>query len=170
MKKFIALVIIAGSILVFGCSKQKDTTNIEETQIDNNQEVFKWTIKSLLENKKNVECSFTFEDENVKEEWTSYIQNWKMKSVAKVFMKKENINMESYSVTKDDYTYTRSNLENAQWAKFKNIDNNKELYNEDPLDDKEINFICKSTKIDESIFEIPTDISFIDITEYFLKK
>jgi hypothetical protein len=37
-----------------------------------------------------------------------------MKSAAKVQLKKENMNLEAYTVTKDGYTYTRSNIQKSQ--------------------------------------------------------
>lgn len=173
MKKFIVWVVMIGSILLVWCSKapSSETTNPEET-VTENQNVFKWTAKDLFKKGDNVSCSFTFENEDTKEEWTVYVDKGMMKTVAKVLLKKENMSMEAFSVTKDGYTYTRSNIQKSQWAKFRNIDDkgNEEIYTEDPLDDKEVNFICKETKIDESTFAIPADISFMDITEYLKDK
>lgn len=173
MKKFILGVIMAGSLILVGCSKSPntETTTPEEKTVEN-QEVFKWTAKDLFKKGESVECSFTFENEETKEDWTIYVDQGKMKTIAKVLLKKENMNMEAYSITRDGYTYTRSNIQKSQWAKFKNMgdEGNEEIYNEDPLDDKEVNFICKNTNIEENIFNIPTDVSFIDITDYLKDK
>lgn len=162
---------MAGSILLAGCSKSPnpDITTPEATT--ENQEIFKWTIKDLFEKGENVSCSFTFEDEDTKEEWTIDVYEKNMKSIAKVFLKKENMDIEAYSITKDWYTYTRSNIQKSQWAKFKNMESNwDEKYAEDPLNNKEVNFICKKTNIDKNEFSIPSDISFIDISDYLKDK
>lgn len=170
MKKFIAWLVVFGSLLLIWCSKSpnSETNETNETTIEN-QNSFKWTAKDLLRKWDNTVCSFTFEDEDTKEEGNIYIYEWNMKTVANVFLKKENMNIEAYSITKDDYTYTRSNIQKSQWAKFKNINNDDENI-QDPLDEKEVNFTCKKTNIDENMFVIPSDISFIDISDYLQDK
>jgi hypothetical protein len=45
---------------------------------------------------------------------------------------------------------------NEQNSKTWDDEGNEEIYKEDPLDDKEVNFICKETKIEENIFNIPS--------------
>ncbi len=82
MKKLIAWAILAASVLLIGCSKTEDTTT-QETTIEW-KNVFNWTVKDLLKKGENVMCSFTFEDEKTKEEWTIYIHQWKIKSTWKV--------------------------------------------------------------------------------------
>ncbi len=176
MKKFIVWVIMAGSILLVGCWKTPTTdVSTEGIAPENKQEkqnVFKGTAKDLLTKEDNVSCSFTFEDNDTKEEGTIYIYKGMMKSVAKVQLKKENMNLEAYTVTKDGYTYTRSNIQKSQWAKFKTIPEwtNEEAYSEDPLGEKEVDFVCKEENLQENMFEIPSDVSFMDITDYLKNK
>lgn len=172
MKKYIVWIILAGSFLLVGCSKTPGSeVNNPETATTEDQDVFKWTAKDLLEKGDNVVCSFTFEDETSKEEGTIYVLDGNIKSTTKVLLKKENMNMEAYMVTKDDYTYTRSNIQKSQGAKFKNIKADEESsYEKDPLNEKEVNFVCKETTIDPNMFTVPNDISFMDITDYLKDK
>lgn len=160
-------------MVLVGCSKTPNTeTPTPENTTTEKQEIFKWTAKDLLKKGNNVFCSFTFENEETKEEGSIYVHEGKMRTTAKVLLKKENMNMEAFSVTKDGYTYTRSNLQKSQGAKFKRIDEtgNEQEYAEDPLDEKEVDFVCKEISIDESLFNIPSDITFMDISEYLKGK
>lgn len=168
MKKLIVLVIIAGSVILVWCSKTPNTQETSETTIET-KNVFKWTVKDLIEKNESLVCSFAFEDEKSKENWTIYVHQWKIKSVWNIELKEENVSIEANIITDNEYTYTRSNTQD-QWAKFKNIDTNSEQqYKEDPLNEKDLQFICEEAEIDENIFTIPTNITFIDITEYLMK-
>ncbi len=173
MKKYIGYVIIT-ALLLGWCTKNTPQENtIEKQQITEateqtfkeNEATFEWTLKNLLELWKNIECSFNFEDETTKEEWKILVAKKEMKSTAKVFLKKENIGFEAYTLIKDDYTYSRSNAEKSQWVKFKVSENNNESSNKkDPLDEKRLQFICEEKEIDKNEFTIPSEIEFTDIT------
>jgi len=168
MKKLIALLIIAGSIILVWCSKTP-TQESDDTATIWSKNVFKWTVKDLLKKEESLVCSFAFEDGKSKENWTIYVHQWKIKSIWNIELKEENISIEANIITDNEYTYTRSNTQD-QWAKFKNIDaNSEQQYKEDPLNDKDLQFICEQTEVDENIFTIPTNITFIDITEYLMK-
>jgi len=169
MKKLITWVVFILSIFLLGCSK---TENIpaEETTIEW-KTVIKSTLKDLVKKEQQTTCSFTFEDETTKENWTIYIKEWKAKSITNIELKKENMNIEAYTIIKDDYTYTRSSVQQSQWAKFKNLDTKEsEKYKEDPIGTKELQLVCETKEIDDDLFIIPSEISFIDITDYLINK
>lgn len=165
MKKLILWVIIAWSILLLGCSNTSNESDVK------NQIVFKWTLKDALKKNQSAICSFTFEDENTQENWIIYIKKWKAKSITNVELKNEKMNIEAYVIIKNDYIYTRSNIQNNQWAKFENLyENNQKQYKEDPIWIKELQLICENNEVDENLFNIPSEISFIDITDYLINK
>lgn len=165
MKKLILWVIMAWSILLLGCSNTPNESDIK------NQIVFKWTLKDALKKNQSATCSFTFEDKNTQENWIIYIKNWNAKSITNVELKNEKMNIEAYVIIKNDYIYTRSNIQNNQWAKFENLyENNQKQYKEDPIWIKELQLICENNEVDENLFNIPSEISFINITDYLINK
>jgi hypothetical protein len=170
MKKIAVWIFLLTTMFLFWCDKSpwSDWPENRITEKIENQGNFKWSIKDLLKKWWNITCSFTFENNETKEKWTVYLYGWKMKSIAQVYLKKENLDLETYTVIKDWYTYTRSNAQKWQWAKFKNIDDkwNDEVYTEDPLDNKNIDFICNKNEANDDMFELPTDIAFMDISDY----
>lgn len=167
MKKIVLWMILLWSTFLLWCQKTPssgETNNISETQ----QETFKWSTKDLLKKWDNVSCTFSFEDDETKEDGTIYVYNGQMKTTANVKIKNENLDLKTFTIIKKDYTYTRSDMQKGQGAKFKNIDDqwNEEQYTDDPLSNKDIDFTCKKITENTENFEIPTDINFIDITDY----
>lgn len=125
----------------------------------------------MLDSKKINFCEFTFEDDNTKEVWILYLQDWKLQSTTKTEFKNENLSMDTKTIIKDGFVYTRNSLQENQWTKFQVLDKkNTQQYIENPIDNKELDLICEWTEIDTEIFKLPPNISFVDITEYLFDK
>jgi hypothetical protein len=174
-KLFIFLAIIAGGFVLAGCSDE-DKANVSNTVTekvsDTVQEKFTGTLEEALEKGISQKCTYEYENIN----GTTYMSGSKIRT--------ENTTTESGSETKtiiimdDEWTYMW-NPSTKEGMKSKNVseDEQGDEYDNEYSDsdeeegidtdflDSEYELNCGSWKADSSYFEVPSDVTFADLSQ-----
>lgn len=171
-----------GVILVIGAFFVLKQGNTNSSQVPLNKSQSKntdsssltGTLKSLLSQNRPMECDFSYNDTDTatKTSGTVYLSGNKMRGNF-TLSQETGQNFESYMIRDEKTGYTWSSL-SKQGSKFtfpdeetlKNLEDQNQM--EDPLsqiEDKDVEYDCKSWMPAQSFFTPPTDIEFVDLNE-----
>lgn len=176
MKKTLIVGLILLLALSLGACNKKDTsltTNDINTPVGE-EDSFKGSLKDLVGVGKNSKCTFVYSDENRKSEGIIYVSDDLARTDIKTFI--ENKEAEYHTIINGEYIYMWSDQETEgvkmKYIDFQNTQNTKD--SKDSVSDSykeysglqnETDFKCTKWVSDNSMFSIPMDIEFIDMTE-----
>lgn len=171
MKKFLTIaLLVLVSISLTGCLKKTAEEKAEE-------ELFSGSFTDLLGKGKNVKCTFSDENEDGSSEGTIYVSGKKSRN--DIYAEVEGgEKFEYHTIIDSEYMYTWSSLE-EQGTKIKldelnmtgkefdeaSLSENLEAYAEHEGIQKKTNFKCRPWIPNNSKFNPPSNIEFIDMTE-----
>lgn len=169
--KFYLLPVLLVFLLFLSACAQK---NDNEMPMDE-ESFFSGTALDLFNQKKPIQCTATFEDEEGVVEMTYYFDNKgeRFRVESNILNKYDAGKINSYGILKDDWYYFWDDLTNTDGMKTKIFEEEDEDdYEEEDTKDEndfdleeEFDFKCKSWKVDDSFFELPKDKSFKDLTD-----
>lgn len=165
---------------IFGTLKNKVEDKVSE-KMEDSEEMFSGSIKDFLGQGKNVKCTFSSKDEDVKMEALTYVSGDKVRSDTTVTSTdNEGTEMvtESHTILKDNYMYVWSDLMekgmkmnltdmekmNEESDEPDTYGDYRDMINKDQID-QDFNYKCTPWIPDNSKFDIPIDIEFMDYTE-----
>ena len=137
------------------------------------------TLNDLLARNISTQCTFESTTEFGTSSGSVYVAGKKMRGDFKT-KQKDGKEMQSYMIRDNDYIYTWSNLQ-KEGSKIKIVDMDKQIeemkknpsfqgsQNAVSLENQNANYNCKPWNKDESMFSVPTNIKFIDLTEQMEK-
>ena len=171
MKKFLTVVLLVlVSISLTGCLKK---TTEEKTE----EELFSGSFMDLLGKGKNIKCTFNDDNENGRSDGTIYVSGKKSRNDIYVEVEGEE-KIEYHTIIDSEYMYTWSSLEEqGTKMKFSELEDStedfdtpsasemKDAYGEFRDVQKETNFKCMPWIPNNSKFNPPSDIEFVDMTE-----
>ncbi len=185
--KIYLLMFLFISVLSLSACSKNDTpeeknpinNNKEEVQLNEEDLDFSGSVTDLFAQKKSLECKADYKDEVSEMEMTYYFDNKgeRFRINTKTI---DNINNEennSYAILKDGWYYFWDDTSNIDGMKTKVEEDNEDYedeYVDEFLDDEdeygldmeeEFNFKCKSWRVNNSIFELPSNKSFKDLSE-----
>lgn len=179
MKKniYIALLLIILMSTLSGCGQKINSTgeldaNENNSVEDEGEEITASTLE-MLERGKPLHCTFSFKDEKETMEQTGefYVdgQKKRFKMDATAIVKGENpMTIKSAVVSDGEYTYSWNSLNEKAGFKMKM----EEAVETDSTDEQkvqdlnqDIKFHCRSWKVDNSVFDLPSGITFTDMNE-----
>ncbi len=151
-------------------------------------ENFKGSLKNLLGMGKQVRCTWKIQEEGMAIEGIVYIDNKRSKMEMKMKMTDEGVDKDSPMANIQTYTYADEEWvynwggPNKQGMKFKLEDMEKmqqeaeEASGDNASDEEsdniamknwkdEYEYHCQPWKVDQSMFKLPSDITFVDLNE-----
>lgn len=188
MKKraYLFLFLLPAVLILGGCGKKVESNNVspaaQNPAAQNNAATAKGesettkmsaSIKELMKGGKSLDCTFSFTDDKqgVTQSGKFYVDgpNARSRSEIEITTNKTGQKTESYMITDGDYGYSWSsadaktgfkiNLNEAQPTGNTNNAQNTEDLNQ------LINFDCRNWSVDNSKFDLPAGMKFIDINE-----
>ena len=172
MKKILtlSLVVLFSGLLLFGCGKKQS----EEEKV----EKYTANLEELAQRGKPFKCSFETTDNGLTTFGVYFIdpESQMTKGETKMFMEIEGKTQEvvNYIIAKEGSVYTWQK-DNPKGMLFKEEDGEEiedietedaEDYSEEfVFDDKKMEYTCVEWKVDKSVFDLPKDVQFDDISE-----
>jgi hypothetical protein len=181
--KFYFLPLFLVMILALSACGQKNQEKInsnlnEDIIIDVNEENFEEDYEASMEEMfakgKSFKCLVSQENPEGEMDFIYYIDGKKerFRTEARVTDKAQGLVINSVSIFKDNYNYFWDDLSNKDGMKMKidedndNYQDDSDFEDEEKIDlDERFNLKCSSWKVDESMFELPKDKSFKDMSE-----
>ncbi|MBN1162607.1 hypothetical protein JXA34_02575 [Patescibacteria group bacterium] len=185
-KHLILIILLILPLFVTACKKNQTTQEVEDTTpkasdtTETTSGKIKGSILDLLSVGKNYKCTYSKTDENFSFEGVSYIAGDKVRSDTKMTLIAENededneeMEFESHSLVKNKVAYTWGSM----MEKGVKIDLNEiEDKTDQELPDtpngeavknmrEEFEYDCNPWVVDNSKFDVPTDVEFVDMNE-----
>jgi len=159
--------------------KKPENNNQEEVQLNEEDLNFSGSVTDLLASKKSLKCVALIEEEGATVDMTYYFDNKgeKFRVNTKTIDNVSNKEYNSSAILKDGWYYFWDDTSNIDGMKTKAEEDNEEYedeYVDEFLDDEddygvdmdeEFDFDCQAWKVDNSVFELPSDKSFKDLSE-----
>lgn len=171
LSKFYLLPILLVFLLFLSACAQKSDNNV----LSEEESSFSGTALDLFKQKKPIQCTATFEDQEGIVEMTYYFDNKgeKFRVESSMINKYDATKINSYGILKDDWYYFWDDLTNTDGMKTKIFEEEgeddyeaEETKDENDFDlEEKLDFKCKSWKVDDSFFDLPKDKSFKDLTD-----
>lgn len=177
--------IVLASLLLTAClpsqpkNNQENQTKNEETKSGqaNGDENITGNLKSLLGMNKSLKCTWSMNDEGIKNEGVTYVKGNKSRSEMKTEIPEQG-EMNVISITDGEWFYSWD-TKTKQGTKMKltemeteiaeapesNNDQGETEMNYEQMMEQNINYQCQATNIDDVMFVPPTDAQFVDLTE-----
>ncbi|MFZ2663977.1 MAG: hypothetical protein WAX66_01310 [Patescibacteria group bacterium] len=163
--------LILVSILLTGCAPKNKEEGISTSKEDSSQEEnLSGSLLDLVKLGKNVKCTFGAKDENGESIGTTYVSGNKSRSDF-IATTSDGQEFESHSITDNDWIYIwTSQTEQGTKMKLSELPKNDEIdkvSKSESLESFNENFDYKCSKwiVDESKFNVPSNITFVDFTE-----
>lgn len=173
MKWIVAVVtiVVVGAIgyLVFSGSDDSTDTNesTQSTQESTNDAAERSTLNQLFARGENLECTYSYTDDSGNSNnGTAYFSGERMYGEFTV-AQSEGQTLQSSVLKVDGYQYVWDKSTNQGYKldlSTIDIDTDATVENNDqgPDQDEEFDFNCTSWNVDESKFEVPGDVTFVD--------
>ena len=142
-------------------AQSEDEADQEEVPSD-----FSGSLRELLALGRNVTCTVNQDDEEVSGTGTVYLSGGRVRADFDMTMKEGSGSMNGSSIQKDGMVYTWGTTPLGPFAakvsaSDKNSDNDDQGFDYD----ENLDFQCERWSVDESKFDLPTDVDFDDINE-----
>ena len=174
MKKVmtLSLVVFLASLFLWGCGSKQDS-EIKEAK----GETYKGTLQELMKKGKAVKCSFELDNNGFLTTGSYYIDNETPMTRGDISMtmeiegeEKEIVN---HTIFKDEKVYSWQDGEkngmifnaDEDTSEDEELEEIQEESDEFDYSNEEIDFDCVNWKIDKSVFDLPKEVNFEDITE-----
>ncbi len=183
-KIYLLIFLFISVLSLSACSKNNNpeeqnviNDNQEQNQLNEEDSTFSGTVTELFAKKKSLRCVALIEDEEQLIEMTYYFDNKgeKFRVNTRSVNNRNNEEVNSSAILKDGWYYFWDDFSNIDGMKTKaeKDDEDYEDYNDEYMDDEEydldmeeeFDFDCQAWKVDNSIFELPNDKSFKDLSE-----
>jgi hypothetical protein len=157
-------------LLLTACSSQKEAGEEEKEEKkteQTNEEVLVTSTKDLLNKDESLYCLSQTIDEEVEVNTTYYFDNEKqrMRSDSEIYDKEEDLNYNSSFILKDNWAYMWNDLMIMDGMKFY-FDDEEEADSETLDLQEELEFSCQTWEVDDSIFDLPSEVNFSDMTDF----
>lgn len=165
----IAVLAVVGGGAIYAVNKNKDSDQSDKQSISENT-----SINGLLAQDKNLKCTYSYsDDEGNKSSGTTYIADQRMRGNFSVQTPGQDA---KYSNTLRDgkYQYVWDESSNKGFktmvdkAQYDDSDGSKDdssISQHQAVDqDREYDFDCDKWNVDESVFEVPANVKFTDLT------
>jgi len=142
------------------------------SRVEEGEEGLKGNIYDLLKLNRDIKCTFKSESEDGTTLGVTYVTGGKTKT--EVEIKNDDMNIKSYSILDGDWIYTwtsesnqgtKTNLKEMEGVIDEDTDDNtaesSDYYNQY----HEFDYKCTSWSPDESLFDLPENIEFVDLSE-----
>lgn len=158
-----AIVIVIGALVYFlpNITGDKSPYLAEESY-------FSESVVEMMKKDKPLECSTKMENQESAIEAVYYFdnKNEKVRVDMQVVSKDGGVNINTTSIIRDGWNYFWDNLTNKDGMKIKVED----YQNPEEVDygvdvDEKFDFKCKSWRVDSSKFDLPSDKSFMDLSD-----
>lgn len=174
-KFYLLLALIIFAFSFSACSKKdnQEKTNDERGEsIVKEESYFSGSVASLFEQKKPLQCTANFEDEEGSVNMTYYFDNKGEKFRVNTYLisKYDSNKINSFGIFVSDWYYFWDDFENIDGMKTKIFEENDNDDSDSDYDfdmDEDFDFKCKSWEVDSSFFDLPKDKTFKDLTEMF---
>lgn len=181
MKKnyYLCLVLVICALAFSGCGKKEAADNNQPAANDNGtvqkedsgdgEEEITASSLALLGRGKALHCTFSFEDKesNSKQSGDFYVdgKNKKFRTEAEITATGEGMkNMQVKTISDGAYVYTWNSLNDKAGFKMKITEEKNDSEPGQTQDlNQEIKFRCRSWKVDNSMFELPSGVQFTDM-------
>ncbi|PKM91317.1 hypothetical protein CVU82_01820 [Candidatus Falkowbacteria bacterium HGW-Falkowbacteria-1] len=182
ISKFYFFVLFLFLIFSFSACGKKDLSDQnqngknEEKQlganVSNEESYFSKSVEDLFAEGKPLQCSATVESGEGSVVMNYYFDNngKKLRVESQTLNKASNLNINSVSILDDNWYYFWDDLTNKDGMKMK-VEENQENVKDKNIDEnnnfdmkEEFDFKCKSWKVDSSMFDLPKDKTFKDLT------
>lgn len=158
-------------LVLSACSKKEEVQEefkekeVKEQEIKED-ELLNYSLKDLLEKDESLYCVSLENTEEAEIKTSFYIDNQKqrMRSNSEVKDKLEGLNYSSSFILEDNWLY--------MWNDLMIMDGMKFYIEEDESDsealdmDQDLELSCQAWQVDDSIFNLPSDINFSDMSEF----
>lgn len=168
IKIYSLLVFFLFVFLLTACSSQKDIKDdLEEERLNDevSEQVLFTNTKDLLNKGEPLYCRHQMSNEEFEISSKYYFdsENQRMRSDSEAYAKDEDLTYNSSFIIKDGWAYMWNDLMIMDGMKFYLDETEAES---ESLDlEEELEFICQTWQVDSSIFELPDDINFSDMSE-----
>lgn len=181
MKKFVYTLLVLGAIplTLTACTEKSNVTDVADVMNnditeEDMEENYNLSLKELTGLGKNIKCTYDFSNEEASGKGIVYVSGNKMRSEMSVKTEGDG-EIEAYTVSDDQYVYmwaSNSNQgmrmsvseEDYDYAEDMNSSDSSELYSYQDQNQK-MDYKCLPWVPDNSKFDTPNDIDFIDYTE-----
>jgi len=167
MKKILLslLLLVSLSFLLTACTPKNKNDNTSEN--GNQEENLKGSLFDLVKLGKNIKCTYSSKAEGGESSGTTYVSGNKARSdfTAKSSGGEQ---FESYSITDGDWMYIwNSQSDQGTKMKISDLPKNEDNPNTSKLADvnNAFDYKCSPWLPDNSKFNVPTNITFVDFTE-----
>lgn len=183
IKKVSVLLLVVSLVVLSGCTKKQEGVNEtkqEQKQEQTNGESFSGSLKQLLGMGKKVVCSFEYKDPEGKSltSGTVYIDGVRNRSEIKIKAEGDegneelNMNVISISDGKTGYMWNDGQKTGTKFdiAEMEKTGEEAREQNQNQQDiqknfEEKYDYKCKDWRVDESKFNVPTDVEFVDMME-----
>lgn len=162
--KIISFISVLFLVLILtACSSEQ-----EEEEPEKQTEVT--TAKELIERDESLLCYSQQQEEDAIISSTHYFdnQNERMRTDSEIELLSEDKIINSSYIVEDNWAYSWGNLSlmDVEGVKFQ-LDESQQQEEQDELDlEEELEFTCQSWQVDDSTFDLPEDVEFMDMTEF----
>lgn len=178
-KRFMMMTLLVMiSFVVSGCGKkiqeQEQTQNQEQEQKqESKMGSIKGTFQELMKQGNQLRCEFSFKNEQGETKGIAYTDGTRMRQ--EVSMNQKNVKMENFMIVKDEEVYSWNSMQPGQGMKINLKDWEDKRTNEETVDenqeasiktstmDQSYEYNCEAWDVDESKFEIPSNVKFMDM-------
>jgi len=163
MKKITFLLLVCTTVLFAGCGTSQQGPT-EKTTTSINQETFEWTMKDVFKKWGQMTCTMTSKEDGVQIQGTLYLDGKTMRTDATGAA--EGMSFKMSSIIKNGYAYSRTNMA-KDWWKSAYDESEIEEWLDSPTADIEspMSFSCKKGISSSSVFDLPRDILFKEISQ-----
>ncbi len=170
-KLFAVLALISVSILLTGCTTKNKTGNTDASTTNTSQEEdLKGNLFDIVKLGKNIKCTFSSNDESASASGTTYVSGGKARSDF-IVTNSDGEKFESYTITDADWIYLwGSQSEQGTKMKISELPKSEDTDkiskpNSNENFDKAYDYKCSPWIPDNSKFNPPTNVTFVDFTE-----
>lgn len=174
---YLCLVLVVCALVFSGCGKKEAANNNQPAANDNGvvqnedsgdgEEEITASSLALLGRGKALHCTFSFEDKESKQSGDFYVdgKNKKFRTEAEITAVGEGMkNMQVKTISDGAYVYTWNSLNDKAGFKMKITEEKSDSEPGQTQDlNQEIKFRCRSWKVDNSMFELPSGVQFTDM-------
>jgi hypothetical protein len=155
-----------------GQNNQASGQAAQNGQAKNQEQSIKGTLMELMQRNKALKCSFSHQFEQGEMEGVVYAKGDQVRQDARV--KQNNQEIETYMIMKGDDVYTWNSAQSGQGMKMNTRQVREQAQEQNAGQnqpaatsniDTEMEYDCSAWNGDESKFELPRDVDFIDITQ-----
>lgn len=180
------LLILASGLILTGCSlfQKSDTTEesktiesqekVQLTSDDSGLDTFSGTISQLFSRGKNLTCTITHSDEDISTDGTVYVDGNNNRMRGDFTLTSSDGSYDGHVIQKENMSYFwnsespqgfKSDLSQIEMNTGDTQDASDNLSNETFDYSQEYDYTCSNWKVDETVFQEPSEIEFVDMSE-----